>query len=201
MIVDDEKPVRIALERLLRSAGYHCSLFANRHDLFQYLPVHEPGCILLDLRLAETSGLDVQADLHNRGCNLPVIFMSAYGSIKTSVNAMKGGAVDFLTKPIEEEQLFQAIEKSILLHRKRLIQNSIIEYASENYSQLTPREKEVMSYVISGARIKIISSHLGISEKTLKIHKARIMEKMQAESVVDLYRTAGLLKIKPNSAL
>lgn len=196
-IVDDERPVRLALERLLRSAGYRCMLFANGRGFLEILPYDKPGCVLLDLRLSDQSGLDVQSDLRNQDRNLPVIFMSGYGNVKSSVEAMRCGAIDFLTKPIEDAELLTVIDSAVNLHRQKLRECNKIEIIKQRYSNLSPREQEVLRCVISGARIKNISIHLGIAEKTVKIHKARVMKKMQAQSVIDLYQLAVQLEVTP----
>lgn len=199
LIVDDERPVRNALNRLLRSAGYECLLFSCGDELFTALPYNKPGCILLDLKLSETSGLDVQADLCRLDNTLPVIFMSGYGSIKDTVEAMRYGAVNFLTKPVEDDELLSVIDDAVDLHCEKLKEYRRVQVSRQLYAKLSVREKEVMRFVISGARIKNISAHLGIAEKTVKIHKARIMRKMQAESVVDLYQQATLIKVYPDA--
>lgn len=187
-IVDDDDDVRRALSRLVRSAGYRAedfdsaSAFLRGADLAQY-----PACVLLDLELPDASGLDLQRELN---AILPVVFITGHGDIGTTVNAMKAGASDFLPKPVNESVLLavieRAIETSTHMHKRRCELADI----QTRMNRLTPREREVMALVVTGRLNKQVAGDLGIAEKTIKIHRARVMEKMEANSLAQLIRLA-----------
>ncbi len=187
-VVDDDPSVLKALERLLETAGYSVELFESPAAFQQIHPPDHPCCLVLDVRLPGINGLELHSQLDRWGREVPVVFISGHGDIPMSVRAMKAGAVDFLPKPFNDEDLLQAVEialgrdeESIRLNRER----SRIE---ERLSRLTPREREVLEWVITGMLNKQIAWELGASEKTIKVHRGRVMRKMEADSVPDLVR-------------
>ncbi len=195
-VVDDDEDVRRSLERLLRAAGLQSRLFASPQQfLAQARDV--PGCLVLDLRMPQMSGLDLQARLAKSGLQLPVIFLTGHGDVPTTVRAMKSGAADFLTKPYRGKDLLAAVQAAI---EKDRIQRQIrLEQADirRRAASLTPREMEVFRLVVSGAANKVIADRLGIAERTVKVHRARVMEKMQVVSVAELTRLAERGALEP----
>jgi FixJ family two-component response regulator len=187
-IVDDDPSVLKALERLLRSAGYrvesYCDpeAFLNRHE------PERPGCLLLDLALPGLNGLELQQRIGADPCGLPIVFLTAYGDIPASVQAMKGGAVDFLTKPVDEQTLFAAVRDAIGRDATTRSARNELACIRQRYASLTPRELEVMRHVVAGTINKQIAAELGIAEKTIKVHRAKVMTKMQAGSLAELVR-------------
>lgn len=192
-IVDDDPSVRRALSRLLRSAGYRAELFDSaRAFLAGADPTNCPACLLLDLQLPDVSGLELQRELN---AVLPIIFITAHGDIGTTVDAMKAGASDFLPKPVCDTVLLDAVRRA--LERSALMGERRRELASlqARVDHLTPREREVMALVVTGRLNKQVADDLGIAEKTIKIHRARVMEKMEAASLADLVRLADKIGI------
>ena len=200
-IVDDEAPVRRALSRLLRSAGLAVAAFASPEEFLAQYDRHTPGCLVLDLMMPGFDGLELQKTLDRRGSLLPIIFLTGRGDVPKSVQAMKGGAVDFLTKPINDENLLAAIraaiEKDGVARRE---QNELSEIRA-HLATLTPREREVLEEVVTGKLNKQIADDLGIGEKTVKVHRARVMQKMKVRSLAELVRLAGGCGIKGSSQL
>ena len=189
-IVDDNPGVLRALSRLLHACGYHCATYSSAQRFLALHDPHLPGCVVLDLAMPEVSGLDVQRALADAGGLLPIIFLSGQGDISASVRAMKQGAVDFLTKPVERDALLAAV-------RVALARNDANRRAREQTSEirrrldsLTPREYKVFEHVIRGDLNKQTAAVLGAAAKTIKIHRARVMEKMQVKSVAELVRLA-----------
>lgn len=194
-VVDDDADVRATLAGLLRSVGYEPRTFASGTE---FLAAHEPelsGCIILDLSVPGCSGLDILTRLTESGCHRPIIFLTANGSIRASVRAIKAGAVNFLTKPVEEEELFTAVEEALLIDAMRREQESCALALALRLKRLTPREREVLELVIAGRLNKQIAGDLGIAEKTIKVHRARVMHKMGARSLAELVRLAALAGI------
>ena len=192
-VVDDESSVRTALERLVGSAGLRCETFGSADDYLKAAREDVPGCLVLDVRMPGWSGLDLQQMLKQAGHQRPIVFLTAHADIPVTVQAMKGGAIDFLTKPFDAEELLDVIRRAIerdLLERAR--RQRTVEVV-ERYSTLTPREREVMSSVIAGLANKETALKLDISVRTVKAHRSEVMRKMQANSVADLVRMGQAL--------
>ena len=191
-VVDDDTTFLGAMERLLSSAGYPVETFTSAQELLQREEHLGYGCLIVDLRMPGDSGLDLQAELNKHDYSLPIIFMTGAGDTESGVNAMKGGAVDFLPKPVEDEVLFEVIEKALEKDRcERALYERRLS-ARNKVSTLTKREREVMRHVVRGEPNKIIAYELGISEKTVKAHRGQVMHKLAAKSVVDLVRISTL---------
>ena len=191
LIVDDEPSIRKSLARLLGSYGYEIMTFASARELLEAaLPEDEPCCLLLDVNLPDLNGFELQTELLARKHSMATVFITGYADIPLSVRAMKMGAVDFLTKPVDEEDLFNAVQESFLRARQMSISQQETETIGKRLASLTPREREVLRYVISGFLNKQIAYQLGISEKTIKVHRARVMEKLGAASLADLVHLA-----------
>lgn len=196
-VVDDEPSVRKALARLLNAAGYTAETFASGAEFLTRRPYPGVGCIILDLRLPGASGLDLQQRLGAASCVLPVIFVSGHGDIPASVRAIKAGALDFLQKPFTDTQLLTAVDSAIGLCRRRLKAQGDTAEIRNRYAGLTSRECEVLAGVIASRLNKQIAADLGIVEQTVKVHRGRVMRKMQAQSVADLVRMANQLPVGP----
>ena len=194
-IVDDDASVRTGRARLLRSAGYAVESFAAAAAFLDREHRAAVACLVLDVRMPGLDGLALQAELSARDAGLPIIFLTGHGDIPMSVAAMKQGARDFLTKSVDEVVLLDAVRQALQTHRESLSERLAANVVQERLTSLTPREREVASWVIGGALNKQIAAQLGIAEKTVKIHRGRVMEKMEASSVaalVSLCRQAGI---------
>ena len=189
-IVDDDPSVRKSLTRVMTSAGYAVETFSSARDFLDRAPVAGPGCLILDVRMPGLSGLDLQEALLGKGHRIPIVFITGHGDISMSVKAMKGGASDFLTKPFDVEQLLVAIDRAVTKDATTLGEERRTGEVLDRVKQLTPRETEVFALVVTGMLNKQIAAELGIGEKTVKVHRARVMEKMQAGSVAELVRLA-----------
>lgn len=187
-VVDDEETVRRSLSRLIRSAGLTAQTFPSAQAFLDQAPVNRPGCLVLDVRLPDLSGLDLQVTLGSRQATLPIIFITGRGSIPMSVQAMKGGALDFLRKPVEADALLDAIHRALARSRVALARAAHEGEVARRLARLTPREREVLDLVVTGRLNKQIAAELGAAEKTVKVHRGRVMKKMEAESVADLIR-------------
>ena len=189
-LVDDEPAVLKGLSRLLRSAGLAVETFSSSQDFLNHYLPHTPGCLVLDVAMPGLNGLELQKALTAKGSALPIIFLTGHGDIPMSVQAMKRGAADFLTKPVNDDELLKAIRAA--LEKDRVARHARAEVAEirQRLTTLTPREREVLEHVISGQLNKQTAADLGIGEKTIKVHRARVMEKMKAQSLVDLVRLA-----------
>ena len=192
-MVDDDLSVRRSLQRLIRSAGWNAESFASAQEFLARPGPGTPSCLVLDLRLPGLSGLDLQKRMAEIGLEIPIVFLTGHGNIPASVQAMKAGAVEFLTKPFDEEDLFQAIQEAIERDRRTRQQRAEKRELKNRYASLTAREREIMEQVISGKLNKQIASDLSITEFTVKFHRGHIMRKMQADSLADLVRMAGNL--------
>jgi FixJ family two-component response regulator len=194
-IVDDDASVREGLTQLLESADFGVSTFPSAKDFLDGWTRGGPACLLLDVRLPELSGLDLQERLNSDGRNLPIIFMTGYGTIPMTVKAMRAGAVEFLTKPIDDAVLLEAVRAALERDRVALAQTERHAELRKKLSSLTPRELEVMQLAIGGLMNKQLAAALGTSEITAKVHKRRVMEKMGARTLVDLVHMAETLEI------
>jgi len=195
-VVDDDPSVRKALERLFKSVGLNVEVF-NSAKKFLSCEEHDgPSCLVLDVRMPGLSGLDLQRELPAAGKNMPIVFITGHGTVPMSVRAMKAGAADFIEKPFEDQVLLDAVNKAIERDRSMRLERAEIAEMEERVESLTPRERDVFAQVVSGKLNKQIAYALGISEKTVKVHRARVMEKMQAKSFADLVRLAEKVGIE-----
>jgi len=194
-IVDDDSSVRKALTNLLRSVGLKVETFGTAQEFLSSKHPDAPGCLVLDVRLPGLSGLDLQRQLAGAGVRMPVIFITGHGDIHMSVEAMKAGAVEFLTKPFREQVLLDAVQQAIQRDRASHAQRAAEAELRKRYESLTPREREVMPLVVRGLLNKQIAGELGTTEATIKVHRARLMHKIQAASLADLIRMAEILEI------
>src|SRR5262245_18284449 len=190
-VVDDDPSVRRSLKRLLRSSGFVVEKFASAADFLNGKHPTEPGCVVLDVRMPQLTGPELYERMARNGCTLPVNFLTAHGDVPTSVRVMKGCVVDFLLKPADGNTLLAAIHSAIRRHVAGLAAAREREALGSRLSRLSPREREVMDLVVRGEPNKRIALELHISEKTVKVHRHRVMEKMEAGSLADLVRLAG----------
>jgi len=189
-IVDDDPSVRRGLQRLIRSAGWKVQTFASAQEFLARPSAILPSCLVLDLQLPGLSGLDLQHELQAMNTLLPIIFITGHGDIPMGVKAMKDGAVDFLPKPIKDTVLLKAIEQALARAASEKGERQELENLQRRLNSLTPREREVMSLVVRGLLNKQIAFELGTVEKTVKVHRARVMEKMKVQSLAELVRIA-----------
>jgi FixJ family two-component response regulator len=194
-VVDDDPSVRRSIERVIQPTGFKVQTFQSAAEFLRIGRPDGPACLVLDVRLPGLSGLDLQRELTNAGIDLPIIFITAHGDIPMTVRAMKGGAVEFLTKPFRPEHLLNAIRAAIERDRNMLKQRSEVAQVRSRYELLTPREREVFAFLVLGLLNKQIAGELATTERTIKFHRANIMQKMQAESVADLVRMAQKLGV------
>jgi FixJ family two-component response regulator len=200
-IVDDDESVRKSVARLIRSAGLEASCSGSAELFLRRGALRRPSCVLLDVNMPGLDGLGVQDELRRRGLTMPIVFVSGHGSVPIATQAMKSGAVDFLEKPFQAGQLLKLVADAIERDRRQCAGAAVRAQISGRYAMLTPREREVMSYVIRGFLNKQTAGELGISEKTVKIHRARVMEKMLAESVPELVHQAERIGVGDRPAL
>jgi FixJ family two-component response regulator len=193
-VVDDDVSVRESLELLIQSAGWQAATFASGQDFLARPRSTVPCCLLLDVSLPGLNGLDVQRRLAERS-EMPIIFITGHGDVPMTVQAMKAGAVEFLTKPLREDVLLDAIRGAIEKSRVALRVDADRQAIKDRYRSLTPREREVMALVVAGLLNKQVGAELGISEITVKAHRGQVMRKMKADSLADLVRVAGTLDI------
>jgi len=194
-VVDDDSAARAAIRSLLNSVGLRVETFGSAQEFLASQRPDAPACLVLDVRLPGVSGLDFQRDLAARNVAIPIIFITGHGDIPMSVEAMKAGAMEFLTKPFRGQVLLDAIHKAIERDRAARQEQSKVAALRERLATLTPREREVMQLVISGLLNKQIASEFGASERTVKIHRGQVMRKMGAKSLPDLVRMAERLGI------
>jgi len=192
-VVDDDASMRDAISRLLNAVGLTVQTFASARAFLNRRLPNVPGCVVLDVRLPGLSGLDLQREMVERGIHIPVVFITGHGDIPMSVQAMKAGAVEFLTKPFRDQDLLDAVRSGIQLDRKEREERAELAELRDCVRQLTQREQEVMSLVVSGLLNKQIALQLGTSEKTIKIHRSQVMRKMRANSLADLVRMSQKL--------
>lgn len=195
-LIDDDEQVRKGLTRLLISAGYTVDSFPSAEE-FLKTSIRQPGCILLDVCMTGMTGLELQNELKCKGMTLPIVFLTGNGDVSMSVTAMRRGAINFLTKPVDDEVLIEAIQEGLDFLKQTHEDQDKIAFVKSCASSLTEREYEIMRYVISGALNKQVAMQLCISEKTVKVHRGRVMEKMYVDSVAELVRMCEAAGIEP----
>lgn len=193
VVVDDDAGIREALEGLFRSVGHRVALFGSAQDLLTTGVPPDANCLILDVRLPGTSGLDLQDMLSRLEVRIPIIFMTGYGDVPMTVRGMKAGAVDFLTKPFRDQEMLDAVSAAVELDRRRRESERKRNEIAQRFDALTPREKQIFEMVSAGSMNKNVAADLGLSEITVKIHRGRVMKKMGARSLADLVRMAEVL--------
>jgi FixJ family two-component response regulator len=194
-VVDDNIDVRDGLKALLESIGLRCQTFSSSREFLQYKTPDEESCLVLDIRLPGASGLDLQADLASANINIPIIFLTGHGDIPMSVRAMRAGAVEFLTKPVREQDLLDAVNSALERSRSRRKQEETLHQLRSRYDRLNQREREVMSFVTAGLMNKEAAAEMGLSEITVKVNRHSLMQKMEAKSLPELVRMVDTLGI------
>jgi FixJ family two-component response regulator len=194
-LVDDEPSVRRALTRLLRMSGLEVVSFASGEALLAEMSGSGPACVVADLRMPGLTGLELQDELSRRGLNMPVLLISGHADVPSSVRAMKAGAVDFLEKPVSAPDLLEAVQRALARHAEQHAGRQEMQILESHFERLTPREREVFALVVTGRLNKQVAFELGTTEKTVKVHRARVMDKMEADSLADLVRMASRLGI------
>jgi FixJ family two-component response regulator len=196
-VIDDDRMIRDGLQGLIRSVGLRAETFASAQDFLAAKRPDVPACLVLDVRMPGVSGLDLQLKLSEVGIHIPIIFITGHGDIPMSVRAMKEGAYEFLTKPVRGQDLLDAIQKAIASDRELRKEREELNEVRERFNILTPREKEVLNLVVAGLLNKQIADQLGMSELTVKTHRAHVMEKTNAESLAHLVRMSEKIKNSP----
>jgi FixJ family two-component response regulator len=196
-IIDDDPELRASIGRLLRSVGVDAQLFESIFDFLRSNPPSAPACLVLDIRLPGRSGLEFQRDLLAANRDLPIIFITGHGDIPMSVQAMKGGAIEFLTKPFRDQDLLEAIQLGLARDRARRENEKALASLKERFRSLSPREREIMIEVARGRLSKQIAGDIGIAETTVKVHRSRAMRKMNVRSLTEFGRMADKLKLLP----
>lgn len=200
LVVEDDQWVREALSNLFQSVGLEVQLFGSASDMLKSKLPATASCLVLDVRLPGLSGLDFQTELAKANIHIPIIFMSGHGDVPMTVRAMKGGAVDFLTKPFRDQDMLDAVGAAIERDRKRRVAEKAVSELQGRFETLTPREKEIFAFVSSGLMNKQIAAELGLAEITVKIHRGHITKKMGAKSLAELVRQAEALGISRTKA-
>jgi RNA polymerase sigma factor (sigma-70 family) len=199
-VVDDDPSVRKALERSLSSAGHEAKTFASAAEFLNFTCSDTPGCLILDIKMPGLNGLELQDRLAEKNFTFPIIFITGHGTVPASVKAFKAGAMDFLQKPFKDWELLNGVSRGIEKHRRLRQEQKEIKILHARLDTLTPREREVFELVVSGMLNKQVAFDLGITEKTIKVHRARVMEKMGAQSLADLVRFAEKLDIRSSTS-
>jgi FixJ family two-component response regulator len=200
LIVDDDPEFRDSVGRLLRTVGLDAREFSSVSDFLNAPPSDGPTCLVLDIRLPGRSGLELQRELTAANRRIPVIFITAYADVPMTVQAMKGGAIEFLTKPFRDQDLLDAVETALARDRDRRESEKALESLRERYETLSSREREIMGHVTAGRLNKQIASDVGISESTVKVHRTNLVRKMKARSLPELSRMADVLKLVPQTS-
>jgi RNA polymerase sigma factor (sigma-70 family) len=200
LIIDDDPEFRDSIGRLLRSVGLATQQFSSVSEFLKAVLPDGPICLVLDIRMPGRSGLELQRDLAAANRQLPIIFITAHGDIPMTVQAMKGGAVEFLTKPFRDQDLLDAVEAGLARDRARRESDRAMGELKERFETLSPREREIMIQVTAGRLNKQIAADIGITESTVKVHRTHLMRKMQARSLPELSRMADMLKLGPEKA-
>jgi len=195
-VVDDDPSVRRSLKRLIRSAGFTVEAFASAQEFLERPRPDIPGCLVLDIQMPGLSGFDLQDEVSAAELNLPVIFLTGYGTVPASVRAMKAGAVDFLEKPVDDRALVDAIHQAVERNRRVRLEQAEIRKIQRRVDSLSPRQREVLGLLLTGMLNKQIAGELGTTEKTIKVHRGRVMEKMRAGSIAELVRLAGKVGLR-----
>jgi len=195
LIIDDDPGIRSSLSRLLRSVGLDVQLFESIPDFLQAEHPSGPSCLVLDVNMPGRSGLDLQRELIATNRQIPIIFITGHGDIPMTVQAMKGGAIDFLTKPFEDQDLLDAVQRGLARDRVRREHEDALRTLKERFESLTPREREIMLHVAQGRLNKQVAGDIGISEPTVKVHRSNLMRKMKARSLPELTRMADKLDL------
>lgn len=198
-VVDDDESMRLALSGLLRSIGLRVETFESPADFLAFPRDDAPSCLVLDVRLRGESGLAFQEQVEKHGLRMPIVFMTGHGDIAMTVKAMKAGAVDFLAKPFRDQDMLDAVANALAKDAERLAAERSSAGLREAYAALTPREREVMGYVVAGLMNKQIAAELNLSEVTVKVHRGQLMRKLAARSVADLVRKSEVLGIAPQT--
>jgi len=196
-VVDDDKGIRQALDALLRSVGLRVETFESPDDFLRSHHPTGPSCLILDVRLRGKSGMAFHQEIVNSGVRIPVVFMTGHGDIEMGVKAMKAGALDFIAKPFKDQDMLDAVAQALARDSERLAAEAALAGLRASYQSLSPREKEVMAFVLSGLLNKQIASEMNLSEITVKVHRGQVMRKMNARSMPDLVRKAESLGIQP----
>ena len=196
-LIDDEPSVLKALARVIGATGFRTASFSSPQSFLEQYEPAARGCIVLDVSMPGFTGLELQQALIEKNCSLPIVFLTARGDIPTSVRAMKHGAVDFLTKPVDDNDLIAAVDRALDQEATDHVRRAQIAELQMRFSMLTSREQEVLGHVIAGRLNKQIAAVLGTTEKTVKVHRARVMDKMQAQSLAELVRLSGTAGISP----
>jgi RNA polymerase sigma factor (sigma-70 family) len=199
-VVDDDPSVRSAIKRLIGSMGLQVELFGSAQEFLASKLPNVPSCLILDIRLPGISGLNLQRQLAEANIQIPIIFITAHGDIPMTVRAMKAGAAEFLTKPFRDQDLLDAIHLALEKDRGRRQQETELTALRERFESLSPREREVVAMVVSGMLNKQIAAQIGTAENTVKIHRSRAMEKMQANSLADLVKMIQRLQVSPSKS-
>jgi FixJ family two-component response regulator len=197
-IVDDDNAVRVALGSLMRSVGFGVEVFESPDEFLRFPHSAGPSCLILDVRLRGKSGMAFHQEIVNSGMHIPVVFMTGHGDIEMGVKAIKAGALDFFAKPFKDQDMLDAVAHALARDTERLATETALAGLRASYQSLSPREKEVMAFVLSGLLNKQIASEMNLSEITVKVHRGQVMRKMKARSMPDLVRKAESLGIEPH---